>query len=62
MCVCVRASACVCVCGHAWDRGGGCRVEGRRRLLGKRDSPHGLQWCTHTHTPTHTLIEITAFL
>lgn len=30
---------CVCVC----DWGGGCRVEGRRGLLGKKDSPHGLQ-------------------
>lgn len=45
----------VCVGVRTWDWGGGCRVEGRRGLLGKRDSP---PWSP----VAHTLIEIIAFL
>lgn len=47
-----EVGVCESVCAHGTG-GGGCRVEGRRGLLGKRDSPRGLQW--HTHSQTHSL-------
>lgn len=48
-CGCVCVSVCVRV--HVWDQDGGCRVEGKRGMPGKKHSRRSLQ----SHTFAYTL-------
>lgn len=46
MWVCMRQ----CVCVQVWDQDGGCRVEGKIGMPGKKHSRRGLQSHTRLHT------------
>lgn len=48
-----EGAVCAFVCLRGWDWGGGCRVEGRRGLLGKRFTPWSL--VARTHIRTHII-------